>query len=331
MIFAEKLGQLRKQNGWSQEELAEKLEVSRQTVSKWEGAQSVPDLERMLRLSELFGVTTDCLMKDDQALSLSAEERTEAVEADGAVPLPVSMEQAADYLRLRQWAAGRIALGVQLCILSPIALILLTGAADLGRVRLSESAAAGIGLMALIALVALAVSLFLHTGAGLRNYEDWETLPLDTAYGVDGMARDRREKEATLHTRRLILGVGLCVICPTPLFLMMALNPADWPMLLAAAALLVLVALGVRQLVLTGVRWESYDILLETGGHTRDRKRENRKNRTVAAIYWGLATAIYLGWSFLTNDWARTWILWPVAGVSYGVVETLLRAVRKKS
>ena len=66
MIFADKLITLRKKVGWSQEELAEKLNVTRQSVSKWEGAQSVPDIDKILQLSCLFGVTTDYLLKDDQ-------------------------------------------------------------------------------------------------------------------------------------------------------------------------------------------------------------------------------------------------------------------------
>ena len=57
MILADKILELRKQNGWSQEELADKLGVSRQAVSKWEGAQSIPDMERIIALSRLFGVT----------------------------------------------------------------------------------------------------------------------------------------------------------------------------------------------------------------------------------------------------------------------------------
>ena len=65
MIFADKLMDLRKKNGWSQEELAEKLNVSRQAVSKWESAQSVPDMNRIIQLSELFGVSTDYLLKDE--------------------------------------------------------------------------------------------------------------------------------------------------------------------------------------------------------------------------------------------------------------------------
>ena len=66
MIFADKLIALRKKAGWSQEELAEQLGVTRQSVSKWEGAQSVPDIDKILQMSRLFGVTTDYLLKDDQ-------------------------------------------------------------------------------------------------------------------------------------------------------------------------------------------------------------------------------------------------------------------------
>lgn len=73
MIFADKLIMLRKKAGWSQEELAEQMDVTRQSVSKWEGAQSIPDIEKIIRLSELFGVSTDYLLKDeieDMELSL---------------------------------------------------------------------------------------------------------------------------------------------------------------------------------------------------------------------------------------------------------------------
>ena len=54
MIFADKLIALRKQHGLSQEQLAEKLNVSRQSVSKWEGAQSIPDINKIIQLSQIF-------------------------------------------------------------------------------------------------------------------------------------------------------------------------------------------------------------------------------------------------------------------------------------
>ena len=64
-MLSEKIMDLRKQRGWSQEELESRLDVSRQSVSKWESAASVPDLDKIIRISEIFGVSTDFLLKDE--------------------------------------------------------------------------------------------------------------------------------------------------------------------------------------------------------------------------------------------------------------------------
>ena len=66
MTFSDKLIALRRKAGWSQEELAERLNVSRQSVSKWESAQSMPDIDKIVQLSSLFSVATDYLLKDWQ-------------------------------------------------------------------------------------------------------------------------------------------------------------------------------------------------------------------------------------------------------------------------
>ena len=79
MILADKIINERKKCGWSQEELAEKLGVSRQSVSKWEGAQSVPDLGKILTMADLFGVTTDYLLKDE---IIPAEDGNNELRAD---------------------------------------------------------------------------------------------------------------------------------------------------------------------------------------------------------------------------------------------------------
>ncbi len=76
MPLADKIIELRKKQGWSQIDLAERLDVSRQSVSKWEMAQAVPELDKIIRMSELFAVTTDYLLKDDAPVP------------DGAPPSP---------------------------------------------------------------------------------------------------------------------------------------------------------------------------------------------------------------------------------------------------
>ena len=65
MNFNDKLQSLRKKNGITQEDLAEKLEVTRQTISKWECGESTPDFHNLVKISEMFGVSTDFLLKEE--------------------------------------------------------------------------------------------------------------------------------------------------------------------------------------------------------------------------------------------------------------------------
>ena len=100
MILAEKIAMLRRKNGWSQEELAHRLNVSRQSVSKWESAASVPDLDKILLLSQIFDVSTDYLLKDSVLEETPAPEE---IPPEGALPT-VTMEDANRFLEL---SAGR--------------------------------------------------------------------------------------------------------------------------------------------------------------------------------------------------------------------------------
>lgn len=65
MKLSDKIIKLRKTNGWSQEDLAEKLKVSRQAISRWENGTALPDSNNILQLSKLFNVTADYLLNDD--------------------------------------------------------------------------------------------------------------------------------------------------------------------------------------------------------------------------------------------------------------------------
>ena len=120
MILADKIVTLRKKAGWSQEELAQQLNVTRQSVSKWEGAQSIPDMEKILQMSRIFGVTIDFLLKDEMETAEAAPE-TETTAARR-----VTMEEASRYLELRRQAAPKMALATLLCVLSPAALLMLS-------------------------------------------------------------------------------------------------------------------------------------------------------------------------------------------------------------
>ena len=330
MILADKIIDLRKKNGWSQEELAEKLGVSRQSISKWESAQSVPDMNRILAMSRLFGVSTDYLLKDEL-------EPDDAVPTEGAAPITgaedlplrqVSMEDANAYLDAKKAAARLVATGVMLCILSPVLLLVLSGLQEYYGF-MTEVQATGIGLAVLIGLVAWAVLLFVRANSLTSPYECYETDGLDTAYGVDGLVRERKAQYAPTHSRRLATGIMLCVLSPLPLFLMMAIGKDDPRMSAAVGAILVIAAAGVYLIVRTSILNGAMNVLLEEGDYTREQKLDNRRDEPFSAIFWGVCLVLYLVPSFLTNEWHRTWIIWPIAGVCYGLLVTIRKAMRK--
>ena len=329
MILADKIIDLRKKNGWSQEELAEKLDVSRQAVSKWESAQSVPDMSRVVMMSELFGVSTDYLLKD------SYESETPASAADGTFDIPartVGMEEANGFLEVRDLNSRRIALGVMLCVLSPVVLILLGGASDYGKLNVTEAQAVGIGLVFLFALVGTAVALFVTSGLRGARYEYLEKENVDTLYGVDGMVRERREKYRPTYVRQLTVGIVLCVASAVPIFISLILAGDDSFLNIAAVgALLVMVAVGTLLIVRTAIVWDGFRMLLSEGDYSREAKVEAGQHGSFGRIYWGLVTAGYLAWSFITNDWPRSWIVWPIAGAAYGAIFAIMRALRKNS
>lgn len=328
MILADKIVSLRKKAGWSQEELAEQLGVTRQSVSKWEGAQSVPDMDKVVQMSRLFGVTTDYLLKDE----LEEETPCAAAQDDDTPLRRVTMKQASAYLALRKAAAPKIAIATALCIISPVTLILLAGMSEVQRFHITENAASGIGLCVLLGLVALAVSLFLRTAAQVREFKFLEEEPFETEYGVDGMVRQRQQEYKDTNTRLTTVGVVLCVLAAVPLFAVMCIDGADLLYVGAVGVLLVLVGIGCLFLVSAGVYSSAMERLLEEGDYTRPQKKHHKLMGTVTMIYWLTATAVFLLYTYGPHGNGQprySWIIWAVAGVLYaavmGVVRLLLR------
>jgi hypothetical protein len=332
MILAEKIINLRKKNGWSQEELAEKLGVTRQSISKYEGAQSIPDLDKILKLSEIFGVTTDYLIKDEleeEEYAPSQMHENES-ESDRSVH-KVTMEMANEYLQIIDWSAGKTAFATMLCILSPIVLLMLGAMSEMPNYHISENAAAGIGICVLIVLIAIAVTIFILCGMKTKKYEFMEKEDIETVYGVSGMVKEKRDAYHSMYVTQLVIGIACCICSVIPLFGTLAVSESDFYMVSAVCMLLALVAIGTYFIVRSATKMNAMNQLLEEEDYTRQKKHENKKMSGPVTVYWLIATAIYLAWSFTTNDWDRTWIIWPVVGVLFPAFYAIVNGIRKKS
>ena len=322
MILADKISALRKQNGWSQEELAEKVSVSRQSVSKWESALSIPDLDKILLLSQIFGVSTDYLLKDELG-DLPPLASSPAEEEASAELRLVTMEEAQEFLAYKEASSRKIARSVALCILSPVLLLLLIGASESPYFAVTEAMAGGIGVAALLLLVATACITFVSCGIQSGRYEYLDQEPFETAYGVTGMVKQRRDEYQGTYTRCCILGTCLCILSAVPLLVCSGFTENE-PLLIAAVAfLLILVAIGVYFFVQGGILWESLQKLLQEGDYTKAAKERNKITGTIGSVYWLLVTALYLGISFTQDNWDRSWIIWPVAGVLFGAISAV--------
>ena len=322
MILADKIIDLRKKNGWSQEDLAEMLGVSRQAISKWEGAQSIPDMNRILKMSEIFGVSTDFLLKDEMEL-------TEYVSEAPAVSdyRMVSMEEASEFLAIKEKTSGRVALGVMMCILCPICLIVMASAQEVGLIAMSETATAGIGLIVLFLLIGGAVALFVTSDNMEEKYAFLEKNPIETAYGVRGMAEERRNQFRPTYTKNITIGVVMCVLAVVPLFLAMAVfGDNEFAAAVATAFLLALISIGVFLMVRVSTREDSYKMLLEEGDYTRAEKRHRKRNGWIVGAYWLAVVAVFLGISFKNDSWNSSWIIWPIAAIVFAIVMMAVKA-----
>ena len=323
MILAEKIALLRRRSGLSQEELAEKMQVSRQSVSKWESGVSIPDLEKILRLSVLFGVSTDFLLKDD--LNEQALPDAPAPDTDPDAPRTLTAEEADDCLTLYEQLTGRISAAVAALILSPVPFLGLMSRAEAGL--LHEDLGAGVGLSVLLVIVAAAVAVLILTGMRLSRYEYLEKEPFRLAYGVDGVLLRRKEELEPRFRVSVAIGVVLFILSLAPVLLAAGLNASGSVILSLLCLLLALVALGVAIILRTGLVYGCLNKLLQLGDYTPENKRLEKQLEPFVAAYWCAVTAGYLLWSFLTMQWGFTWLVWPVAAVAFAAIHAVLQGV----
>lgn len=275
-------------------------------------------------MSQMFGVSTDYLLKDE-------EEEADYVDSDEPAngARRVSLKEANEFLALREKTAVQLALGVALCILSPVLLIFLGGLSELPQVGLTEDAAVGIGMVVLFIIIAIAVAVFIVEDNQMKPYEYLKKEVVELEYGVRGVVTEREKAYQAVYNRKLIIGCVLCILSVTPLFIMVIFDPIDMYYILALMILLFIVAVGAFILVDACTIKSSFQQLLQEGDYTKENKHANRYLSIIGSVYWTIITAAYLGISFLTERWDISWIIWPVAGVLYGAIAAIFHIVQE--
>lgn len=314
LILADKIIELRKKNGWSQEQLAQKLNVTRQSISKWEGAQSVPDLQKIILLSEIFGVTTDYLIKDE------IEEEFLNEDVDLKVR-KVTLTEAKEFLNIKHTNAKLMTLGVFLCIISPVCLFILL---SLGEKIIAGNLATAVGLSILMILVAIATGIFIYCEEKTKKFDYIENELFDTEYGVRGVVSQLKKEYHDTYVKYNILGTSICILSVLPLFLGIVVLDDELFILKMVALLLILVGLGVNFFIVASINYESMNLLLKENCQNSKQSKNKKIKDTISSVYWLLSLAIYLGYSLVSNDWGHSWIIWLIAGVLFAIVLVII-------
>ncbi|WP_438647706.1 helix-turn-helix domain-containing protein [Romboutsia sp.] len=186
MEFGEKLLALRKKEGLSQEALAEKLNTSRQAISKWENGQGFPETEKLLKISNIFNVSVDYLLKS------SVEEKQDN---EGYY---VSREVADGFLSNEQAIYKNVLIGLSVIVWAYIPYLLLKNSTE-------------IYITIIAIMVAIGVAFFIK---GIMLEDNYKMLKKQVLIFDENVLRDLRDKYDIIKNKyRLLTGVGVCLIC----------------------------------------------------------------------------------------------------------------------
>lgn len=345
MTLAEKIALLRKQKGWSQEELADKMDISRQSVSKWESGQSVPDLDKIIKISNIFAVSTDYLLKEEGETEDFAVGQRAGIDEEEPVR-NVSTEEADEFMDLTRKLANIRGIGAGLFVLSPVCLIILGGLSEYGKNIISEDGAGGLGIIILLLLVAIGVVIMTTTGMQLSQYEYLEKEKICLGFGVKELVEKKKEKFENPHRIGVCTGIVLIFAGIIPLMAAVALEAGDMVYVCCMAIILLAVSISVYCFVRFGSIWESYEKLLQEGDYTKERKELKQANSFFSTAYWCIVTALYLGISFIGpnlgaggfgkleymkwkwGNWGVSWVIWPVAAVLFAGLKAVFNGIR---
>ncbi|WP_262121698.1 helix-turn-helix domain-containing protein [Anaerococcus sp. Marseille-Q5996] len=302
MILADKIISLRKKEGMTQEDLANLVGVSRQSVSKWESTMAMPDLDKIMKLSKIFGVSTDFLLNDDLGMEqIIVDEKVE--DTSKLVDLDLLNQYYGAYEKI----ARLISLATILVIISPIAYMTLD--------NINES----LGVIIFLALIALAVGLFINSGFGASKFEFIEKEPYNFSYGVEGVIKKNLDQYQPILKRNIILAITIFILSPAVYVL--AIN-AGVTNNIPVYLFLILTAIGASLMGYSMIKYSSYRDILKY----RDPKIQKKEGKIgkVSGVLWITAIGVFFIYSFWTGNWQASWIIFVIASFLQVIIAMVL-------
>ena len=296
MSLSENLQNLRKIKNMSQEELAEKLNVSRQAVSKWESGNGYPETEKIISICEIFNCSMDQLVKGKISNDIKSEKN--------------------NYDLMMTKAAKGISLGVALILLGVSIMLTILGFASNEQ---AEEQYALIGVIAVLTGVIFAVPLFIIHGTKIENFKK-KNPKIANVYSEDEV-----EEGNSKYTKNLAIGISIILLGVVIMMLLLGLKTFGEESTIPVATLMYFVTIGVLLIIYSGKMKEKFDIEKYNNENTEEYKKVENKIGRICGVIMLITTIIFLVWGFTLNMWYINRIVYPVGGILCGIVGTIFK------
>ncbi len=323
MKLAEKIIKLRKQRAWSQEELAEKVDVSRQSVSKWESGSSIPDINKLIILSEIFSVSTDFLLKDNMAAFILEDSQDQRLQdpQHQAIAEPqitcINMQQSAAFIDNKVQHAKIAAKGIMLCLCSVVPMFVILAMTEIGFAALTMNYAGALGVTAMILMIVGGVSFFIKISPYQKATYAIDKGPFKLAAEVPKYIKQKQKAQLSSYHKRTTLAILLFICSFLPLMFSIISGSSSALMLVMLAAMFIILALGIFIISPASAEHLGYETLLKYNAVVDRKSPRIKRIEKLAMFYWPLLLAIYLGWSLWTMDWQITWKILPTGALLF--------------
>ncbi len=290
MNFGENLQILRKIKNYSQEDLADKLQVSRQAVSKWESGTGFPETEKLISICDLFDCSMDELVKGKISIDSNSEKE--------------------EYDSFMNKFGKNISIAITLILIGTILLLTIIGFNENNNMY---------GIVVLLILVVFSVPIFIVNGLEMENFKSKHP-KLSNFYSEEEI--DNYNKKFAIM---ISLSISIILIGVVVFMLLIALKAFSEDSIFPVSILMCFITVAVPIIVNAGIQKDKYDIKKYNKENSLYSKNEFDKVGKYCGVIMIIATIIYLLISFIFNLWAISWIVFPVGGMLCGIVSILLK------
>lgn len=297
MSFGEKLQQLRKEKGLSQEDLAHQLNISRQAVSKWESQNGYPEIEKMILISDLFQVSLDCLMKEDYE-----EHENETISSFRLM----TQQNIKDYLHFKKSFALGISCSVLLMIIGLFIAVLC-----------ADTSYQSIGVFGFLIMVGIGVFFIIMTTLLKESKFKIEREEIKVAFNDLQNLQEQYQHFHKYFTLAIAGGVLLIIVSLACIALLHE-TYSQYENILGAQFLLC-IGIAVFLFIYFGILKDAYQFLIHNKAYIKAKKKE-QQIENIYAFTMPLAAVLYMIMGFTQNWWHPGWVIFPLAVfVSMGI------------